>query len=250
MATQRVIGLYVLGILLFVLIIVHQCYSIEGFATKAPPVPGYCGTYGYMTKDAFNPKNIPTNRAYTPSDCESLGGAFRSGWECLKLKKMKQDDEGNYDVSPGNIKFSYSEKCGGLNYQTTSRPSECGLIGRPNVEFSITWRGKKTKILANSFIVYTQDECENQLKGTFVNLQTILDETKKTRKQFIAETGIPINEINRAIKINGGEEMGLCSASDPGTEPNFSLACTGSAGVLSAGGGFISAFFKWLKSIF
>jgi len=252
MATQRVIGLYILGALLFVLIIVHYAHSVEGFANKkGPSVPDYCGTYGYFVKNLNNPKNIEKQRLYTISECEALKGASRNGWECLKLKNMKQDENGKYDLSQENIKWSYSDKCGGLNYQSTARPSECGSVGKPNVEFKITINGKKIKILANSIMLYTQDECENILQGSFINLPIFLTMVHKTRKEFAAQSGIKIGELNKIIKMNGGEDMGFCNAVD-GTQPlpSFSQACTGSAGILGTGGGTLDSFFKWLKSFF
>jgi len=252
MATQRVIGLYILGALLFVLIIVCSSCSIEGFADKkkkAPPVPAYCGTHGYFNKNILDPKEIPTQRSYTQSQCDAIGGIMRNGYECVKLKKMKQDEEGNYNLAQENVKLSYNEKCGGLNYQTTARPSECGSVGKPNIETKMTINGKKIKIPANSAILYTQDECENTLQGNFVNIQTVLDQMKKTRKELVALYGGSVQELNKAIKANGGEEMGLCNGVDS-TQPNFSQACTGTAGLLGSGGGLLDGFFKWLKSFF
>ena len=257
MATQRVIGLYVLCILLILLVIAIQCSStnttntIEGFAKKkGPPVPSYCGTYGYFSKDLMNAKNISKQRNYSQTQCDAMGGVLRNGYECVKLKKMKQDEEGNYDLSQENVKLNYSEKCGGLNWQTTARPSECGSVGIPNVEVKMTVNGKKVKIPANSVMLYTQDECENTLQGNFVNIQTILNQMKKKRKEFVALYGGKVQELNKAIKANGGEDMGLCSPSDHNTQPNFSMACTGTAGLLGGGGGVLDGFFKWLKSLF
>jgi len=163
---------------------------------------------------------------------------------------MKQDEDGNYDLAQDNIKLSYTEKCGGLNYQSTARPSECGLVGTPNVESKMTINGKKMTLPANSVMLYTQDECENTLQGNFMNLQTILDITKKTRKEYTAQVGVKIGELNKVIKMNGGEEMGFCSSADPGTAPNFSSACTGSAGILGGGSNLINEFFKWFTSFF
>jgi hypothetical protein len=255
MATQRVIGLYVLCILLVLFEIAIQCSSIatinttEGFTAKkkAPPVPAYCGTHGYFNTNILNTKIVPNRRSYTQSQCDAIGGIMRNGYDCVKLKKIKQNDDGEYDFSSENIKMSYNEKCGGLNYQTTPRPSECGSVGKPNVEVKMTINGKKTTIPANSAILYTQDECENVLEGNFVNVQTVMDQQKKTRKELVALWGGSIQEFNKAIKDNGGEDMGLCNGVD-NTQPNFSQACTGTAGLL--GGSGAGGFFSWLTSFF
>ena len=257
MATQRVIGLYVLCILLILLVIAIQYSSTnatnttEGFTAKkkAPAVPPYCGTHGYFNKQALDSKDIPKERSYTQSQCDAIGGIMRNNYDCVKLKKMKQNDDGEYDLSSENIKMSYNEKCGGLNHQTTPRPSECGSVGKPNVEVKLTIRGKKTIIPANSAMLYTQDECENTLEGNFVNVQTVLDQTKQTRKELVASWGGSIQEFNKAIKDNGGEDMGLCNSVDS-TQPNFSQACTGTAGLLGGAGDVGGGFFQWLKSFF
>ena len=238
-------GLYVVGILLLCVLAFHYFYSVEGFATKVPAVPSFCGTYGYTTKD-IDPKKIPKERAYTASDCEALKGVLRYGTQCVKLKSIKQDDDGNFDLSEENIKINYSKKCGGLNHQNTTRPSECGSVGKPNVEFSITLQEKKLKIPANSFMVYTEDECINTLNGTFQNLQTFKDQTKKSEKELAADFGFNLNEVKLAIKKNGGDDIGFCSSADSNISPNFSMACTGPAGLMGGGGGF----FEWIKSFF
>jgi len=246
MATKKGIGLYILCYLLIILLVALGLYSYsEGFASKK--APDFCGTYGYTEKDITNPKKIADVRKYTKSDCDALGGVLRYGWECLKVvkkrkNKKKDEEEGDEEedapIDEKDIKKNYSKACVALNSQDTPQPSECGGIGRSNLPFTITLDDKLVKVKANMFMVYTQDECETQLGGTFTSFQDLAERTKT-----------PIKQFKKAAKPVSDEDLGVCGPGE-NAKMEFSSACTGAASLLNTGGGAMSiwdkilAFFK------
>ena len=257
---KKEIGLYVLCFLLLVFCaVLGLWYRSEGFANKAKKVPSYCGTAGYAIKNITNRKAIDPVRHYTKSGCDALKGVLRNGDECLKLRKKpvnkkkpkknkkhkkgeeeedieEEDEDAPIQIDEKNIKLNYSTACAGLNHKPSPPPIECAGVGKANVPFQMTFNGKKIKVPANTFIVYTQDECETQLQGIFSTFDT--DDLW---------AGAPKKEINKAMKLNGGTEIGLCRAADA-TMPHFSFACTGETNVASVSGAS-SAFSSMLQYI-
>ena len=244
--------MYILCYLLIILLVGLGLYSYsysEGFASKK--APDFCGTYGYTEKDITNPKKIADVRKYTKSDCDALKGVLRYGWECLKVsKKTKRknrkeaeeeedgEEEADAPIDEKDIKKNYSKACAALNSQDTTQPSECGGIGRPNLAFTLTVEDKSFKVKPDMFMVYTQDECETQLGGTFTSFKDLAKQIKT-----------PIAQFRKAAKPVSDEELGMCGAGED-AKLNFSGACTGAASLLNTGGGAMSiwdkilAFFK------
>ena len=219
-------GLYVLGALLLVLLLVQYANPVEGFAEKkgkAAKVPKECGTGGYSYLNPMQSTKPNNRRYYTQTQCEeTMKGAFIAPSGCLKLKKMKQDDDGNYDLTAGNIKTDLSSKCGGLNMQKTARPSECGGGGIPNPTITVIANGKTTKIPAGLFMLYTDTECE-ALGGTF------------------DETGAHVEKAKKALKRDD-DTLGLCMGAEE-VPYDFSYSCTGTASMVGGASNLAGSFF-------
>lgn len=220
-------GLYVLGALLLVLLLVQYAYPVEGFAEKkekAAKVPKECGTGGYSYLNPTTGPPKPSNRrSYTEKQCEAMKGAWLAPDNCLKLKKMKKDDDDNYDTSAGNIKTDLSAKCGGLNMQKTARPPECGSGGIPNPAIAVNLGGgKPAKIPAGSFMLYTDAECE-ALGGTF------------------DETGAHVEKAKKALKRDD-DTLGLCMRAEE-VPYDFSYSCTGTASMVGGASNLAGSFF-------
>jgi hypothetical protein len=235
-ASTSCMGLYVLGALLLVLLLVQYTKAaeaaeaveaVEGFAEKkekAAKVPKECGTGGFSYMNPMSGSTKPSNRrSYTQQQCEAMKGAWVAPDTCLKLKKMKQDDDGNYDTTAGNIKMDFGAKCGGLNTQTTARPPECKSGGVPNPVITVNIGGKNTKIPANSFMLYTDAECE-ALGGTF------------------DETGAHIEKAKKALKRED-DTLGLCMRTAPDVPYDFSYSCTGTASMVGGASDLAGSFF-------
>jgi hypothetical protein len=227
-------GLYVLGALLLVLLLVQYTNPVkaakaaEGFAEKkekAAKVPKECGTGGFSYMNPIVGSTKPSNRrSYTEKQCEAMKGAWIAPDTCLKLKKMKKDDNDNYDTSAGNIKMDFGAKCGGLNTQKTARPPECksGGVLNPAITVNIGG-GKPVKIPAGSFMLYTDKECE-ELGGTF------------------DETGAHIEKAKKALKRED-DTLGLCMRTAPDVPYDFSYSCTGTASMVGGAGDLAGSFF-------
>ena len=220
-------GLYVLGALLLVLLLVQYAYPVEGFAEKkekAAKVPKECGTGGYSYMNPMAGSTKPSNRrSYTQQQCEeTMKGAFIAPANCLKLKKMKKDDDDNYDTSAGNIKTDLGAKCGGLNMQKTPRPPECGSGGVPNPAITVIIAGKTTKMPAGSFMLYTDAECE-ALGGTF------------------DESGAHVEKAKKALKRDD-DTLGLCMRAEE-VPYDFSYSCTGTASMVGGASNLAGSFF-------
>ena len=222
-------GLYVLGALLLVLLLVRYANPVkaaEGFAEKkekAAKVPKECGTGGFSYFNPMAGSTKPGNRrSYSEKQCEAMKGAWFAPDSCLKLKKMKKNDDDNYDMTAGNIKMDFGAKCGGLNTQKTARPPECGSGGIPNPVITVNAGGKTTKIPAGSFMLYTDTECE-ALGGTF------------------DETGAHVEKAKKALKQDDAT-LGLCMRAEE-VPYDFSYSCTGTASMVGGASDLAGSFF-------
>jgi len=236
------IGLYVLMGLIILLGIYLMCSTIEGF--KDESVPDLCGKYGWSYSDGIQKmikdldgSALPPKRLYTPSGCTGIGGNYQFG-QCLKLKNETKNKYGFYDdMSPNNIIKDFGELCKGLNSQKTDAPTECNVDGKPlgkgNKAVTFTFRKKTLTLPENSIRIYTQDECATQLKGQFVGVATIEEQTKMSLIDLVKamnrdEKVISIEDVNKILDANG-RDMGICFSPDipytiacsSATEPSF-----------------------------
>jgi hypothetical protein len=202
---------------------------VEGFSD----VPDSCGKYGWtysngviqLVKDVFSPiggdtakyfvDHLTSKRLYTPSECKNVGGFYgdMSGVPtCFQLKNLADG------LAPGNTTGEYNTICAGLNKQATSPPQECyinkQIVGKPNVEFTVTLDNTPLKIQSGTVLLYTEEEC-TKLGGFFINSAKIKTTTGLSTRDMIVKNFPTLNkltelDVNNALSLNG-YDMGMCS---------------------------------------